>query len=411
MTRHSMTRRGGERYSIISGIGQSQVGRRLGRTAMSLTVEACLEAVSDAGLTTADIDGLASYPGGAMDGFTPGFSGPGTDAVQDALRLDLNWHSAGPEGPAQIQAVINAAIAVSAGLARHVLVYRTVWESTAQGSGKRQGIGGGGGGSGGGGARVGGNLQYLLPFGAVSAANWLAMNAQRHFHTFGTTRETLGEIAINARRNAGLNPKAIFRDPMTMDDYLSARMITTPLCLYDCDVPVDGSTAFVVSHRDYAPDVPTTAVGINAVGTALHGRPSWDQRSNMEESPLRAAANAMWGRTDLSSADVDTAQLYDGFSIITLLAIEAMGFCGIGEAKDYLQGGKRIALEGELPLNTAGGQLSAGRLHGFGLLHEACVQLRGQAGERQVAGDPEVAVVANGGGPIAGTMLVTRGLA
>ena len=189
---------------------------------------------------------------------------------------------------------------------------------------------------------------------------------------------------------------------MTMDDYLGARMITTPLCLFDCDVPVDGSTAFVVSHRYYAPDVPTTVVGINAVGTALHGRPSWDQRPHMEESPLRAAADAMWGRTGLTCADVDTAQLYDGFSIITLMAIEALGFCGIGEAKDYLEGGQRIALEGELPLNTAGGQLSAGRLHGFGLLHEACVQLRGQGGERQVQGDPEVAVVANGGGPIAG---------
>ena len=406
-----MTRRIGERDSIISGIGQSEVGRRLGRTAMSLTVEACLDAVSDAGLATSDIDGLASYPGGAMDGLTPGFAGPGTDAVQDALRLDLNWHSAGPEGPAQIQAVINAAVAVSAGLARHVLVYRTVWESTAQGSGGRQGIGGGAGSGGGGSSpRLGGTLQYLLPFGAVSAANWLAMNAQRHFHTYGTTRETLGTIALNARRNAGLNPKAIFRDQMTMDDYLNARIITTPLCLFDCDVPVDGATAFVVSHRDYATDVPATAVGINAVGTAMHGRPSWDQRPNMEESPLRAAADAMWRRTELTCSDVDTAQLYDGFSIITLMAIEALGFCAIGEAKDYLKGGQRISLEGELPLNTAGGQLSAGRLHGFGLLHEACVQLRGQGGERQVKGEPEVAVVANGGGPIAGTMLVTRGV-
>lgn len=407
MTGHVKHRHRSERDAVISGIGQSDVGRRLDRTAMSLTVDACLAAVADAGLTLNDIDGLSSYPGGLMDGLNPGFGGPGTDAVQDALRLNLNWHSGGYEGPAQIQALINAAIAVSAGLARHVLVYRTVWESTAQGSGGRQGMGGAG--SGGGRARMGGMLQYLLPFGAVSAANWLAMNAQRHFHTYGTTRETLGEIALNTRRNAGLNPKAIFRDPMSMDDYLGARMISTPLCLFDCDVPVDGSTAFVVSHRDYAPDVPTTAVGINAVGTALHGRPSWDQRPNMEESPLRAAADTMWARTELTRADVDTAQLYDGFSIITLMAIEALGFCAVGEAKDYLKGGHRISLEGELPLNTAGGQLSAGRLHGFGLLHEACVQLRGQGGERQVSGKPEVAVVANGGGPVAGTMLVTRG--
>ena len=116
--------------------------------------------------------------------------------MQDALRLSLNWHSGGPEGPAQIQAVINAVMAVSIGLARHVLVYRTVTESTAQGSGGRAGIGVGTEG-------VGGPFQWSLPFRAYSAANWLAMNAQRHFHEFGTTREQMAQIALNARRNAG----------------------------------------------------------------------------------------------------------------------------------------------------------------------------------------------------------------
>ena len=126
--------------SVISGIGQSQIGRKLGRDELDLTIEAALVAIADAGLTVADIDGLAAYPGGVM-GDSSGFAGPGTPAVQDALRLSLNWHSGGIEGPAQIQAVINAVTAVSMGLARHVLVYRTVTESTAQGSGSRAGIG------------------------------------------------------------------------------------------------------------------------------------------------------------------------------------------------------------------------------------------------------------------------------
>jgi acetyl-CoA acetyltransferase len=250
-----------EQRAVISGIGQSAIGRKLGRGELNLTIEASLAAIADAGLEVPDIDGLAAYPGGVM-GNSGGFAGPGTPTVQDALRLSLNWHSGGPEGPAQIQAVINAVIAVATGLARHVLVYRTVTESTAQGSGGRPGIGVGTSG-------VGGPMQWSLPFRAYSAANWLALNAQRHFHEFGTTREQMAQIALNARRNAGLNPNAIFREPTSLDDYFAARIITTPFCLYDCDVPVDGSTAVVVSVADHAPAVDHPVARVEAVGTAL----------------------------------------------------------------------------------------------------------------------------------------------
>ncbi len=377
---------------------------------MDLTVEACLAAVADAGLTRDDIDGLATYPG--MGAGTAGFAGPSSPEVQDALRLRLNWHDGGGEGPGQMRAVITACLAVAAGLARHVLVYRTVSESTAQGGGGRQGIGGSG--SGGGGApRFSGFLQWSLPFGAVSAVNWLALVAERRMHEFSLTREQLGQIPINARRNAGLNPKAIYRDPMTLDDYLAARMISTPLCLFDCDAPADGSTALVVSHRDYAPDAPRTPCHVNAVGTALRGRASWDQFDDPTTMAARDAAASMWERTELRPTDVDVAQLYDGFSILAMVWLEALGFCGRGEGGSFVEGGTAIAREGVLPLNTAGGQLSGGRLHGFGLIHEACVQLRGQGGDRQVYRSggrlPEVAAVSNGGGPIAGTLLLTRG--
>src|SRR6202142_4342751 len=145
-----------EQRAVISGIGQSAIGRKLGRGELDLTIEASLAAIADAGLEVSDIDGLAAYPGGVM-GNSGGFAGPGTPTVQDALRLTLNWHSGGPEGPAQIQAVINAVMAVSTGLARHVLVYRTVTESTAQGSGGRAGIGVGTEG-------IGGPMQWSLPF-------------------------------------------------------------------------------------------------------------------------------------------------------------------------------------------------------------------------------------------------------
>ncbi len=389
-----------ERTAIISGVGQSQIGRKLGRDDLDLTIEASLAAIADAGLTVADIDGLGAYPGGVMGG-GGGFAGPGTPTVQDALRLSLNWHNGGIEGPAQIQAVIKAVMAVACGLARHVLVYRTVTESTAQGAGSRAGIGMDGGG-------IGGVMQWSIPFRAYSAANWLAMNATRHMHEFGTTREQMAQIALTARTNAGLNPNAVFRDPMTLDDYFAARMITTPFCLFDCDVPVDGSTAVIVSAVDHARAVDHAVARVEAMGTALRGRPSWDQWDDMTTMPATDAAAHMWSRTDLTPADVDFVELYDGFSWLAMAWLEALGFCGRGESGPFIEGGVRIARDGELPLNTHGGQLSAGRLHGFGFLHEAVVQLRGEGGARQIPGPNEVAVVANGGGPVAGTMLLSR---
>ena len=408
-----------ERHAVIAGVGQSQIGRRIYRHALDLTVEAVLRAIDDAGLTRADIDGIATYPGN-LD-VPAGFSGVGVTELQDALRLDLHWFAGGLESPGQLGSVVNAVAAVAAGLANHVVCFRTVTEASAQGdkgrasvtigatgSGIAGGAGGGGGaGAGRGGVRMGGFMQWTLPFGAPSAANWIAMMAMRHFHEFGTTREQLGQIALSSRRNAACNPDAIYTEPLTMDDYLGARMISEPLGLYDCDVPADGSTAVIVSRADAAPDLRRPPVRIEAVGTAIRGRPSWDQWDDLTTMACRDAAAMLWQRTDLTPADVDVAELYDGFSFIALAWLEALGFCAHGEGGPFVEGGTRIALDGELPLNTHGGQLSAGRLHGYGFLHEACLQLWGEAGRRQVLGGPEVAVAAAGGGPLAGCLLLT----
>jgi acetyl-CoA acetyltransferase len=388
-----------EDRAVITGLGQSALGRRLGRDDLELTATACRAAVQDAGLTMRDIDGLASFPG-AGDPTRRGVTGPGLWEVQDMLGLELGWYSAGVEVASQLGAVVNACLAVAGGLARHVLVFRTVTESTAQGSGRRRGVEVPG--------RVTGQNQWLLPFDVVSGANRMALYAQRHLHEYGTTREQLGSIAVAFRRNAGRNPAAVYREPITLDDYLGARMISTPLCLYDCDVPMDGSTAFVVSSVDAASDAPQPAVGFAAAGVALRSRPGWDQWESLGAVAGRDAAAQLWSRTDLTPADVDVAELYDGFSILVLLWLEALGFCGPGESGVFVEGGARIGPGGALPLNTHGGQLSAGRMHGFGLLHEACVQLRGAAEERQVA-DAQVALVSNGGlGPLAACLLLTR---
>ena len=403
--------RRGERKAVISGIGQSDVGRRLFRNPLDLTLDACIDALEDAGLTRADIDGIATYPGN-MDQ-PPGFSGVGVTDVHDALRLDLNWFAGGLESPGQLGSVVNACLAVSAGLADHVLCFRTVWEGSAQGTGGRAGIGAGavGGGRGGGLPRVGSFMQWTLPYGAASAANWIAMMASRHFHEFGTTREQLAWIALNGRRNAQVNPKGVYREPMTLDEYLNVRMVSWPFCLYDCDVPADGSTAVIVSRSD-ATGLRKQPIAVEAVGTAIHGRPSWDQFDDLTTMALRDAAAQMWARTDLTPADVDVAELYDGFSFIALCWLEALGFCGKGEGGAFIDGGDRIARDGVIPLNTHGGQLSSGRLHGYGFIHEACTQLWGEGGERQVVRprgrQPEVAVAAAGGGPLGGCLLLTR---
>jgi len=384
----------------LTGIGKSRIGRRLGVDPLSLTVEACRRAVADAGLTMADIDGLSTYPGGSSAG---GHSEGGITALEESLRIRPTWFNGGSELPGQGGSVVAAMLAVAAGLCRHVLCFRTVWESTAQDRQRRSVSPPSGGG------RVEGDfMSWRLPFGAMSAGNWIAMNASNHFARFGTTRDALAAIAINARTFAGLNPDAIYREPLTVDDYYGARMITTPFGLYDCDVPCDGSIAIVVSAVDTALDRPHPPVLVDAVGTQITERVSWDQGTLSHEPQTAGPAAHLWSRTTLRPEDVDVAELYDGFTFNCLSWLEGLGFCGLGEAGDFLAQPGRIGLGGQLPLNTFGGQLSAGRTHGYGFIHEAVVQLRGDGGARQVEG-AEVAVVSTGGGTPGGCFLLTSG--
>lgn len=387
----------------FTGMGMSQIGRRLMRTPVSLTVEAARAAVEDAGLTMDDIDGLSTYPGGMVTG--TGISEGGIPVIEEALRIRPVWHNGTMETPGQTGSVVAAMLAVASGLCRHVLCFRTVWEATntelmRKGVLAPAGLGGGG--------RVGGDMQWRIPFGAASASTWIAMYASQYFEKYGADRTMLGEIAINARTNAGRNPDAVYREPMSMDDYLSARMISTPFGLYDCDVPVDGAVAFVISAVETAADLRQRPVLVEAVGTKIDERQSWDQGTITHLPGVFGPAAHLWSRTDLTQADVDVAELYDGFSFNCISWLEALGFCGVGEAADFVAGGARIALDGELPLNTHGGQLSGGRTHGYGFLHEAVLQLRGDAGDRQVAG-AQVAAVSAGGGVPAGAFLLRRG--
>jgi acetyl-CoA acetyltransferase len=389
-----------EKRSIISGIGISPIGRRTGRSGIDLTLASATAAIADAGLTPADIDGVSTM------GDTP------LHETAAALGIEARYTGGGFDTGGLLAPLMSACVAVGEGRARHVLVYRTVQmmggsivppaggdgEAPAEPARRRDASPA---------VNVMGDMAPLLAYHAYSAANWLAMHCRRHMHLYGTTKEQLGWLAVNSRHNAAKNPLAVYREPMTMDDYLAARMVSTPFGLYDCDVPIDGSIAFVVSTANHADSCPNRPIRVEALGGSDAGG-GWVHRPDYPKMASVDAAAQMWSRTDLRPSDVDIAELYDGFTFLTLAWLEALGLCADGEAGPFVEGATRIALDGDLPLNTYGGQLSAGRMHGYWVLHEACAQLRGDAGDRQVARPPEVAVVSNGGGPIAGCMLVTR---
>ena len=224
---------------IISGLGQSEVGRRLDRSPLQLTVDAISTALADAGLTPSDVDGLASYPGGGT-ALGPGFAGPSLAEVSDAVGLEVDLMMGNFEGPAQLGPIVNAGLAISGGLARHVVVYRTVNEGSARTRARQAGRPT---------TPEAGPTPWITAFGGGPGIVGFALLARRHFHEYGTTREQLAQVALTARRHAAFNPAAVYREPLSLPEYLDARMIADPLCLYDCDVHCDGSTAVVLSAR------------------------------------------------------------------------------------------------------------------------------------------------------------------
>ncbi len=381
----------GEAY--ITGIGQSEIGQRLTRHPMLLTLDAIREALSDAGLTLDQIDGVSTYPGRSSTNV--GFSPIGATDVIEALGIKATYFAGGSELTSQLGALVAAVGAVKSGQARHVICFRTVYEAAAAAKpqeprAKDQ--------------RMDNFMQWLAPFNALSPVNWVAQYAMRHVHRYGLKREQLAQIALTDRKHAMLNPRALVRKSLTLDEYMEARPISTPLCLFDCDRYTDASTVLIISAGDALNEVNAIPIRIAAMAH-MSGRDSWDQDEWMAAYPT---GRHLWTQTDYKPKDVDVAQLYDGFSFLTCTWLEGLGFCKIGEVGQFLEGGHRIALDGELPLNTFGGQIAGGRLHGFGFPHEATLQLRGAGGARQVPNNPKVAVCSAGGGPMATAILLAR---
>jgi acetyl-CoA acetyltransferase len=389
-----------ERDAAITGVGMSAIGRNVNQPAIELALDSITAAVKHAGLEMDDIDGLCTNPGVSE---TPGMAPVPLRDIKNGLGLKLNWFSSIQEGPSTMSSIMTAAMAVATGQARHVVCHRTAIQYSMIKKLKQFPLADGAA------ARRWNNWQgWAYPFNALSPIHSHAMITKVRMERHGLTREQLGAWVLNCRRNAQLNPTAMYRDPLTMDDYLSTRIISDPLCMFDCDAPIDGSVSFIVSSLDAARDMKNPPLRIEAMSGAMYGKDSWDQFEDITSMPALDAGAHLWDRTDLKPSDIDVANLYDGFSIQPIIWAEALGFCEPGEGGEFVSQPGQISLEGNCPMNTGGGQLSGGRLHGFGLLRESCLQLWGDGGDRQVQGNPELALTSVGGGALAGCLILSR---
>jgi acetyl-CoA acetyltransferase len=371
------------------GVGFSEVGRRLPHSDDELVRQAITAAMDDAGMKPSDIDGIATMGGNAM-------------AMGQLLGImPLNYfYSSTLLGPAFVESAIMGIAGVASGLTHTCVAVRLIRQMG--GANARPGMGAVPTGP----MRVGGTQQFSAPFGAGAAGAGIGgFQMKRHMQQYGTTYEQFAANAVTARYHASLHPEAIFREPITVDDYLEARFISEPLRLLDCDYPVDSAAAVIFTTPERAKNFKQKPVNVEAY--ALSAIRDFDM-SLLDDftwnSPAHCA-ETMWSRTDLAPSDVDTAQLYDGFSIITFEWLEALGFCGRGESGPFIEAGN-TRLGGSLPLNTDGGATNFGRRHGANFCIEAIRQIRGQAGDHQVP-DAEVAVWSNAVGCFAGCVLLT----
>ena len=335
---------------------------------LELASEACLKALSDAGLPAEAVSGLGCFH--ENDSVSP-------EEVASTLGLgplswSLEWLGG---GFAACEAVAMAARAIAAGSTEHVIVYRAMNGA----SGIRMG-------SSGTHQPAQGREQFTIPYGLLTPAQRYAIPCRRHMYEFGTRSEQLGAIAVTQRRHAGLNPAAtMYGKPMTLDDYMNSRMIVDPYRLFDCCQETDGAVALVLS-RDTSASSVHRPVFIASTGYAMAPYPVAPMEKYADWTVMfpHWLASRLFADAGLRREDIHLAILYDAYTFTVLCQLEDFGFCAKGEGGAYVESGA-IALGGELPVNTNGGMLSEGHIHGLNGIAEAVTQLRHDAGARQVA--------------------------
>lgn len=358
-----------DRCAIV-GVGETDFSHASGRSALTLAAQAARAAIADAGLAPGDVDGIVRCE---LDEV-----GPSDLARALGLRDVSYWGSSGFGGAAPGGMVGQAVGAVLSGQAETVLLFRSLNGR----SGPRYGRGIADQHA----AAVGGRGTYdefFVPYGMVAPGQLFALIARRHMIEFGTTAEQLGGIALACQRRAAANPRAQrYGRELTMEDYLGAPTIADPLRRYDYCLETDGAAAVVIASAERAADLRQPPVLIRAVAQAddpdPHGGPFLPAltRPSLTTQPSAIAAERLYRRAGLGPDDVDVAQLYDCFTITVLLQLEDYGFCGKGEGGRFVAAGE-VELDGRLPINTSGGHLAEGYLHGVNHLVEGVRQLRG----------------------------------
>lgn len=361
---------------IIAGIGQTEFSKASGRSELQLAAEACSAAIKDAGMTPADIDGLVTFTLDTSDELL----------VQRCVGIpEIHWWSRTPHGGAGAHTVVqHASMAVHGGAAKAVLIYRAFNERSGRRFGQPNATT----------TPLGWN--WYLPFGLDTPAKVYSLTFQRYMHRYGLTNADFGLYPVVARRHAATNPNAWFyQRPITIDDHQNSRWIVEPIIrLLDCCQESDGGVAMVVTTADRAADLPNGGARIAAVADA-HTR-GGHVMFNYYHGDLSvftegvAMAKRLYEQSGLKPSDIDAAMLYENFSPVVFLQLEAMGFCGPGEARDFIKEGN-IDLGGKLPVNTHGGLLGEAYIHGLNNILEGVRQIRGTA-VNQVKGAEHVMV-------------------
>lgn len=364
----------------IVGVASTGFLRTSDRTPLANALDASTMAIRDAGLTAADINGVVctNEPGA-----------PGPEALATALGLENVTHFTKPT-PVVMNSIVDAMNAVFSGSCDAVLVCATMlrlpWNSRSAATDPFR-------------SHLASQPAAGIPETIAMAPAYTAW-ASRYMHEYGATKEPFGRVAVNMRTNAAQNPMAAMRAPITLNDYYAARMIRWPLCLLDMDIPVDGADAFVLTTVDRAKRLDRPTVVIHAATVGLGGAYE-DQISDLNHHGQQVVVDALKAKSDLWLDDVDVFLPYDGFTIITLAWFENVGYCPPGGAAKFLADNwdadnNRILIDGRVLVNPHGGSLSEGATRGTGHLREAVVQLRGEAGDRQVPG-ARAALVTPGG--------------
>jgi acetyl-CoA acetyltransferase len=404
--------------ACIVGVGETRYAKWGGITEVSeyqLAVKAVLAALDDAGIPVDQVDGLASF---ADDRNEATFMAADL-GIHELRYATMSWL---PGGGGACAAVSNAATAVERGQAEVVVVYRSLCQGqfrrfgrgpgnrpadarpTARPAGIRRAK-----------SLLEAHVAFTMPFGMFGPPIAYAMVTNRHMHKYGTTPEQLGAVAVTTRAHARRNPRAVMRErPMTMDDYLSSRMVSDPFRLFDCCLESDGACAVVVTTAERATDARRAAVEIlsSAQGTLRgfgHG-----QYSNVSmpdddyaSAGARQVAARLWGRAGTGPEDVDVAQVYDHFTGLVLMSLEDFGFCKPGEGGPFAASGALAWPDGSIPMNTHGGSLSEAYVHGLNHVVEGVRQLRGES-TCQVEGAQTCLVTSAAGVPTSALVLGRR---